>query len=107
MFAAHLQQNLRFQDTLFRYGGEEFVIILDNTNIHDAKLVANRLNNLVANEAFAIENNISLQITTSIGIASLKPSDDTNGLSLIHRADQNLLKAKSSGRNRVVGGKND
>ncbi|HAG82360.1 MAG TPA: GGDEF domain-containing protein, partial [Cyanobacteria bacterium UBA12227] len=42
--------------------------------------------------------------TVSIGVATLQPTDDANGVSLINRADQNLLKAKTSGRNQVVAG---
>jgi two-component system, cell cycle response regulator len=107
LFATCLRQNLRSQDASFRYGGEEFVVILGKTNLQEAQLVANRLNALIANQAFGIDNNIALKITTSIGIASLQPGDDTNGFSLIERADRNLLQAKFSGRNRVVGGEND
>lgn len=107
LLAARLRHNLRFQDTPFRYGGEEFVIILGNTNLQDAQLVANRLNRLIGEQAFGIDNNLTLPITVSIGIASLKPTDDANGVSLIDRADQNLLKAKSTGRNRAVGGEEE
>lgn len=107
LFAARLQQNLRSQDTSFRYGGEEFIIILGNTNLQEAQLVAHRLNRLIANQAFAIDKDLTINMTTSIGVASLQPGDDANGFSLIDRADQNLLQAKCSGRNRVVVGEND
>lgn len=104
LLAARLRHNLRFQDTPFRYGGEEFVIILSNTTLEESHLVAHRLNRLIANQPFAIDNNLILKMTVSIGIASLEPTDDANGVSLLNRADQHLLKAKSSGRNQVVGG---
>lgn len=102
LLSARLRHNLRFQDTPFRYGGEEFVIILSNTNANEAQAVALRLNHLVGNQSFTIDNNLALQITASVGIASLQPEDDPNGVSLLNRADRNLLRAKSNGRNRVI-----
>ena len=103
LVSARLRHNLRFQDTPFRYGGEEFVIILSNTIPNEALRVARRLNSIIGNQAFAIDANLALPITVSIGVASLQPGDDPNGTSLLGRADQNLLKAKATGRNRVVG----
>lgn len=102
LLSARLRHNLRFQDTPFRYGGEEFVIILNQTDLQDAKVVAHRLNHLINSQPFAIDNNLALPITVSIGVASLEPEDDSNGTSLLNRADQNLLRAKTSGRNRVI-----
>lgn len=104
LLSARLRHNLRFQDTPFRYGGEEFVIILSNTTLEEAQAVANRLNSLIGKQPFAIDANLALPVTVSIGVATLQPTDDANGVSLINRADQNLLKAKTSGRNQVVAG---
>lgn len=102
MLAARLQHNLRVQDTLFRYGGEEFVIVLSNTASPEALLVANRLRRLLSDQPFNIDENLALDVTVSMGTASLKPTDDAKGLSLLNRADQNLLQAKNTGRNQVV-----
>ncbi|MFB2938131.1 GGDEF domain-containing protein [Aerosakkonemataceae cyanobacterium BLCC-F154] len=102
LLSARLRHNLRFQDTPFRYGGEELVIILNNTKLTEAKLVAERINFLIATQPFMIDKKLALKITVSIGVATLKANDDDQGVSLLDRADQNLLKAKSSGRNRVV-----
>ncbi|MDX2229337.1 MAG: diguanylate cyclase [Leptolyngbyaceae cyanobacterium bins.349] len=104
LVSSRLRHNLRFRDTLFRYGGEEFVIILSNTDQTEALLVAHRLCRLIGEQAFAIDDGLELNITISAGTATLSTSDDAKGISLLKRADQNLLKAKSSGRNRVVGG---
>jgi two-component system cell cycle response regulator len=98
-----LRHNLRFQDTPFRYGGEEFVIILSNTTSDEAMVVARRLNRIVSEQPFAINNKLSLNVTISLGTACLQPEDDADGKSLLHRADQRLLKAKATGRNRVIG----
>lgn len=102
VLAARLRHNLRFYDTLFRYGGEEFVIILSNTDAEEAPLIAYRLCHLVGSQPFNINASLDLKITISAGTASLRLKDDTKGISLLHRADQNLLRAKSAGRNRVI-----
>jgi two-component system cell cycle response regulator len=98
-----LRHNLRFQDTPFRYGGEEFVIVLTNTTCDDALVVAHRLNRVVSEQPFAINDKLAINITISVGTACLQPEDDTKGTSLLERADQFLLQAKAAGRNRVIG----
>ncbi len=103
LISSRLRHNLRFRDTLFRYGGEEFVIILGNTDSQEALLVGSRLCHLISDQPFAIDPSVDLDITISAGAASLRERDDLKGLSLLQRADQNLLKAKATGRNRVVG----
>ncbi|MEH2262736.1 GGDEF domain-containing protein [Nostoc sp.] len=97
-----LRHNLRCQDTAFRYGGEEFVILLANTTEEEALLVARRLNRVVSDEPFALNNRLTINITISLGTASLQADDDEQGESLLNRADQCLLQAKNSGRNRVI-----
>lgn len=104
LLAARLQHNLRLQDTIFRYGGEEFVIVLSQTNITEARIVATRLRCLISDQPFNIDGTLALQITISLGLAVLNSEDDPKGEQLLRRADDNLLKAKSSGRNRVFGG---
>ena len=99
-----LRHNLRFQDTPFRYGGEEFVIILSNTNSDEALVVARRLNRIISEQPFAINNKLAINITISLGTDCLCAEDDDKGVSLLHRADRYLLQAKSSGRNCVIGG---
>jgi two-component system cell cycle response regulator len=98
-----LRHNLRFGDTPFRYGGEEFVIVLTNTTCDDALVVAHRLNRVVSEQPFAINDKLAINITISVGTACLQPEDDTKGTSLLERADQFLLQAKATGRNRVIG----
>jgi two-component system cell cycle response regulator len=104
LLAARLQHNLRLQDTIFRYGGEEFVIVLSQTDSQEAQMVATRLRHLVADQPFNIDGTLALPITISLGLASLIAEDDLKGESLLRRADYNLLHAKSSGRNQVFGG---
>ena len=103
MVANRLRHNLRFYDTPFRYGGEEFSIILNNTPLQGAIQIGQRICHLIADQAFVINADLQLDITLSIGSASLTVEDDDKGLSLLHRADQNLLIAKENGRNQLVG----
>lgn len=102
LIAARLRHNLRYYDTPFRYGGEEFVIILGDTDCQEAAAIAQRLCRLVSDQPFAISDQLNLTITMSAGAASLQPDDDAKGISLLERADQHLLLAKSKGRNCVV-----
>lgn len=104
LVASRLQYNLRIQDTLFRYGGEEFLIILSQTNIEEAKVVTKRLQRLIGDQHFNIEGKFALQMTVSVGIATLKSDDDLKGESLRRRADHNLLFAKSTGSNQIFAG---
>ena len=104
LLAARLQHNLRVQDTLFRYGGEEFALILNQTDSQEAEVVARRLRRVVSDQPFNIDGTLALEITMSLGLASLSPKDDAKGESLLRRADLNLLYAKSSGRNQVFSG---
>ncbi|MEH2326953.1 MAG: GGDEF domain-containing protein [Nostoc sp.] len=102
LLCKRLRHNLRSQDTAFRYGGEEFVILLADTNDEEAVVVARRLNRVVSEEPFSLSNKLTINITISLGAASLQAEDDDEGVSLLHRADQCLLEAKTAGRNRVI-----
>ncbi|WP_088894092.1 GGDEF domain-containing protein [Leptolyngbya ohadii] len=104
VLAARLRHNLRFYDTPFRYGGEEFVLILNETGEQEVGMIANRLCQIISAQPFTIDETLNLKITVSIGAATLQPEDDPKGISLLQRADDRLLKAKSQGRNQVVSG---
>lgn len=102
MFADRLRHHMRFYETPFRYGGEEFVIVLQNTSCQEAEKVAERLRRLIDDTPFVISQHLDLPLTVSIGAATLGSTDDAKGEALIGRADGNLLRAKSTGRNRVI-----
>jgi two-component system cell cycle response regulator len=102
LLAERLRHNMRFYDTPFRYGGEEFVLLLASTGDSEASPVADRIRRLVADQAFRIEESLSLNLTISVGVASLTDEDDEKGISLLRRADERLLRAKNDGRNRVI-----
>lgn len=104
LVADRLRHNTRFSDTPFRYGGEEFVVLLSHTSASEALPIGKRFCKIIGSQPFQINETLSLDLTVSIGIASLEPEDDPKGLALLDRADHNLLKAKEQGRNQVVTG---
>jgi diguanylate cyclase (GGDEF)-like protein len=91
------RKDLRNVDVISRYGGEEFVVLLLESNLKVARFVAKRLCSTIANSPIPTDNG-NISITMSIGIAEIQAN--TVGLDdLIHQADQAMYKAKSSGRN--------
>ncbi|MEM7465863.1 MAG: GGDEF domain-containing protein [Pseudomonadota bacterium] len=97
LVTARLIQNcFRFDDLVFRYGGEEFIIILNNTDSAGAALALERLRKTVEGHDFPTVD----QVTVSIGWSSVTPNVPAN--SIIHRADRALYHAKSLGRNRTI-----
>jgi two-component system, cell cycle response regulator len=102
LLAERLSHNMRFYETPFRYGGEEFVVILNSTSAEAALMIGDRLCRLIGDHPFAINDTLDLRITISVGVACLTDGDDERGVSLLDRADQNLLQAKREGRNRVI-----
>jgi len=101
-FALRIRKSIRNIDLACRYGGEEFVIVMPETDIGVATMVAERLRRRIASEPFAIQNGArNLDVTISIGIAALA-ADGDNAAAMLKRADQALYRAKRDGRNRVV-----
>ena len=88
-------------DKVCRYGGEEIVIILPETEIEEAKAFAERLRVDVMEYPFAIEEDKPLSITISIGVAATPPLSPDDGTLLIATADSALYEAKEGGRNQV------
>jgi two-component system, cell cycle response regulator len=101
-FALRIKRSIRGIDLACRYGGEEFVIVMPETDMTVAAMVAERLRRRIAAEPFAIaQGSRRIPVTISIGIAGLRDNDDTPA-NLLKRADQALYRAKRDGRNRVV-----
>ena len=101
-FATRVRKSIRGIDLACRYGGEEFVIVMPETDMAVATIVAERLRRRIASERFPIQQGTkSIEVTISIGIATLDVADD-NAASILKRADQALYRAKRDGRNRVV-----
>ncbi|MEI9993856.1 MAG: PleD family two-component system response regulator [Rhizomicrobium sp.] len=101
-FANRISANVRGIDLACRYGGEEFVVVMPDTDMGLAYSIAERLRKSIETTPIAISRAPTrLNITISIGIAGSKGADDSAD-ALLHRADQALYSAKRSGRNRVV-----
>lgn len=99
LLATKIQKNLRETDILCRYGGEEFAILLPETDIQLARKIAQRIRLNVANKPFEVPN-MELKITISIGVAWM-PGRVTSIETLLKQADQAMYQAKRSGRNKV------
>ena len=95
-----LVARVRGIDSVCRYGGEEITILLPETDLTTAKNIAESLRLLVEQEAFLIENDQEVNITTSIGVSTY-PQHAKNAVSLVSTADKALYQAKRKGRNRV------
>jgi two-component system cell cycle response regulator len=101
-FATRISANVRGIDLACRYGGEEFVVVMPDTDVAFATAVAERLRKHVEAEPFKISSESGyLHVTISIGIAASQKQDDTAD-GLLRRADQALYRAKREGRNRVI-----
>ena len=101
-FATRVRKSIRGIDLACRFGGEEFVIIMPETDMAVATIVAERLRRRIASERFPIQQSTkAIEVTISIGIATLDAADD-NASNILKRADQALYRAKRDGRNRVV-----
>jgi two-component system cell cycle response regulator len=96
-----LREFMRESDLLCRYGGDEFAIILTNTETEKARIVCERFREMVAWHEFT-HNAFSFHVTVSIGIASYERASNQSPLELIELADQALYRAKNAGRNSVV-----
>lgn len=93
-----LTNSTRLIDTCYRIGGDEFAIILINTDVKTARKVGDKLRVLVENYVFNI-NDLSLKITLSIGVAASSESETTK--ELVTLADSRLYYAKEHGRNQI------
>ncbi|WP_107315994.1 diguanylate cyclase [Achromobacter xylosoxidans] len=101
-FAEVVHQSCRSSDFVFRYGGEEFLVVLVDTAREAALAAAEKLGAEIRRHAFAIPEAGSLRITASIGVATFDGHPDY--AYLIDRADKALYQAKQEGRDRSVAG---
>lgn len=105
--ACRIKAELRLSDALGRFGGEEFVVLLIDADLQDATQVAQRIRASVAGTAFALAGGVQLQVSVSIGVATLDDFERDHAIEgvaqqLVAHADSALYRAKENGRNRVV-----
>lgn len=91
-----MTQNFRQTDTLFRYGGEEFVVILTETSTQNALIPLERLRLRIENHKFQYKDQ-QLGVTISVGICG----DGENPEDILYKADKALYKSKENGRNQI------
>jgi diguanylate cyclase (GGDEF)-like protein len=97
-----LSEQIRMSDTLVRYGGEEFAVLLPNTSMENARILAERTREAVSNLRTTIpQADRPLSVTISVGVAAL-PDQGSTGEDLLLAADKALFRAKETGRNRVA-----
>jgi len=95
-----LRACVRDSDTVVRYGGDEFVVLLVETNADEAMVVAERMRKMVEAETFVKEAGLAIRLTISIGIAAF-PEHATTKQNLLNLADQAMYRGKESTRNVV------
>ncbi len=100
-FGRRLRENIRPMDLACRYGGEEFVVIMPETN-QDLRpsRAGERLRKIIAETPFPIGRGDELKVTMSGGVATVIPPEDSIE-GLLKRADDALYRAKSAGRNLI------
>jgi diguanylate cyclase (GGDEF)-like protein len=94
--SAIVKNTLRNSDKLFRWGGEEFIILLPETSLENARIVAEKLRRSIESNPFNMRHG---NVTVSLGVGEYK--EDEGPDQLILRIDNALLNAKSNGRNKI------
>jgi diguanylate cyclase (GGDEF)-like protein/PAS domain S-box-containing protein len=97
--AVLLRSGIRSTDSLFRYGGDEFLLLLPGTCLDNGRFVANKLLQTVRHETFVVADR-KMKLTVSAGVSCSEECRTANGL--LKKADQRLYKSKKSGRDRVT-----
>ena len=97
--AASIKNQLRNVDMVFRFGGEEFLILLSNTSREAAAMVGERLRFAAQAQSYKADGN-QIELTVSLGCSTLLPGESAD--SLLRRADSALYVAKREGRNRLA-----
>ena len=101
-FAARVRSTVRGADLACRYGGEEFVVVMPDTDATSAGAIAERLRSIIESQPFHLKTaGIMLNITASLGLACSTQGAETPE-QLLKQADRALYEAKNGGRNRVV-----
>ncbi len=99
--ASMLQAGSRKSDIISRWGGEEFVILLPDTNIDGALLISEKIRTAVEDLVINIEDKQELKFTVSIGVSQINIGRDVSVEDSINRADRAMYEAKESGRNKI------
>jgi diguanylate cyclase (GGDEF)-like protein len=96
-----IKDNCRIIDFAFRYGGDEFVLLLPQTSKENACRVARRLHRLIREGLWLVESGLNVHVTASIGVAAY-PSDSKTKAELLHLADEAMYLVKNTSRDSVA-----
>ena len=99
LIATILIDSLRPYDSVYRFGGEEFLLCLPETGPEEARRVLNRVRETIAGTPISVDDGDTLSVTVSFGLTMMTPRRPVQDL--IERADEALYAAKDAGRNRV------
>jgi diguanylate cyclase len=107
LFAEILVKNVRGQDKVARFGGEEFAVMFPGTRLVDAVAAAERIRKVLEAKQWTVEPSGERvgKVTASFGVAKLKADETADDF--LNRADQRLYEAKTEGRNRVIADASD
>jgi diguanylate cyclase len=98
--AGVLKNQLRSSDLVYRYGGDEFIVLLPRTSVEETKKIALRISDAVKGSEFSIDHDKKYRLSLSVGIAQF-PTDATSAKSIIDFADKMMYMSKKSGRGKV------
>jgi diguanylate cyclase (GGDEF)-like protein len=101
LVAQTIRRSLRKIDLIFRYGGEEFVVLLPGAGADSARRTAERIRGVVARAELALEDGRKVKVTISVG-GCIYPGNAQNENQLLRMADKALYEAKEEGKNRFV-----
>ena len=96
-----IRKSIRSTDSAYRYGGEEFAVILPESGGRESLYFAERIRKSFENEALFAHKEDGLRVTVSIGVAQYIPGEEMSAF--IKRADKNMYAAKNAGKNRICG----
>lgn len=101
--ATRISNGVRPSDFFVRMGGEEFAVVMPETEQPNAAKIADRVRQSIANRPIPLPDGVGeLTVTVSIGVAEAHPNEENDALKIFERADEVLYKAKQGGRNRVI-----
>ena len=100
LIADKINASLRSEDTAYRFAGDEFTVILPETNSEEAKIVADRIRSNIQNDSLVVRDKKITGITVSLGLAEYQRNEEIERF--IHRADLAMYQSKGRGGNKVA-----